>query len=223
MTVRHLICDEALRTTLTANLSQFEPQQQNTALKHAAVAIVIVDTLANPKLYDMEYHESWANHAAIVLTVRSSKLSKHSGQWALPGGRLDAGETPEEAALRELEEEVGLQLTSDQIIGRLDDYTTRSGFNITPIVVWGGSRVEMTANPDEVETIYRIPLNEFMREDAPITESIPESKHPVLKMPLGNSWFAAPTAAIIYQFREVALAGRNTRVAHFEQPYFAWK
>ena len=62
-----------------------------------------------------------------------------------------------------------------------------------------------------------------MRDDAPILESIPESEHPVLKMPLGDDWFAAPTAAIAYQFREVGILGKSTRVAHFEQPYFAWK
>jgi hypothetical protein len=62
-----------------------------------------------------------------------------------------------------------------------------------------------------------------MREDAPLLNSIPESEHPVLRMPVGDSWIAAPTAAMLYQFREVCIAGRKTRVAHFEQPYFAWR
>jgi hypothetical protein len=81
----------------------------------------------------------------------------------------------------------------------------------------------LRANPDEVERIHRVPLLELLREDAPMLETIPESRHPVLKMPLGDDWFAAPSAAIAYQFREVALHGRSTRVAHFEQPYFAWQ
>jgi hypothetical protein len=90
-------------------------------------------------------------------------------------------------------------------------------------VVWGGSQLNLVANPDEVESIHRIPISELLRKDSPILESIPESDKPVIKMPLGNDWFAAPTAAIAYQFREVAILGKNTRVAHFEQPLFAWK
>ncbi|HKJ52909.1 MAG TPA: CoA pyrophosphatase, partial [Gammaproteobacteria bacterium] len=126
-------------------------------------------------------------------------------------------------ALRELEEEVGLALDSGHVLGRLDDYPTRSGYLITPVVVWGGRGVELVANPAEVECIHRVPLRELLRDDAPILESIAESRHPALKMPLGEEWFAAPSAAIAYQFREVALFGRATRVAHFEQPHFAWR
>jgi hypothetical protein len=62
-----------------------------------------------------------------------------------------------------------------------------------------------------------------LREDAPILEGLAGCEHPVLKMPLGNDWVAAPTAAIAYQFREVAMLGKATRVAHFEQPRFAWR
>ncbi|MBW2085929.1 MAG: CoA pyrophosphatase [Deltaproteobacteria bacterium] len=144
------------------------------------------------------------------------------GQWAFPGGRMDAGESPEDTALRELAEEVGLKLRHDRVIGRLDDFTTRSGFTVTPVVVWGGPGVDLTPNPAEVESIHRIPIAEFLRNDAPILEEIPESRNPVLLMPVGNSWIAAPTAALIYQFREVAILGKNTRVAHYEQPFFAW-
>jgi 8-oxo-dGTP pyrophosphatase MutT (NUDIX family) len=161
--------------------------------------------------------------AAYILTTRAPRLSSHAGQRAYPGGRVDPGESVEQAALRELEEEVGLRLDSSSVLGRLDDYATRSGYVITPIVVWGGSNVELTPNPGEVDLVHRIPLNELMRDDVPILETIAESEHPVLKMPLGDEWFAAPSAAIAYQFREVALLGRSTRVAHYEQPYFAWK
>ena len=81
----------------------------------------------------------------------------------------------------------------------------------------------MVANPAEVEKIHRVPLRELMRDDAPILENSTDSEHPVLKMPLGDEWFAAPSAAIAYQFREVVLMNRSTRVAHFDQPPFAWK
>ena len=66
-------------------------------------------------------------------------------------------------------------------------------------------------------------MTEFLRADAPILEALDGSEHPVLKMPVGDNWIAAPTAALIYQFREVCLLDRATRVAHFEQPHFAWK
>jgi hypothetical protein len=107
-------------------------------------------------------------------------------------------------------------------MGRLDDFITRSGYAITPIVVWGSKNLELTPNPGEVGSIHRIPVIEFMREDAPILDSIPESENPVLLMPVGQSWIASPTGAILYQFREVAILGNETRVAHFEQPHFAW-
>ena len=68
----------------------------------------------------------------------------------------------------------------------------------------------------------QIPLAELLRHDAPILQKKKHSPEPVLKMPLGNDWIAAPTAALAYQFREVALLGKLTRVAHFAQPRFAW-
>ena len=159
----------------------------------------------------------------MILTRRASSLRTHAGQWALPGGRIDDGETAEQTALRELTEEVGLQLSTDAILGRLDDFVTRSGFVITPVLVWAGSARELTANPSEVERIHRIPLTEFLRSDAPMLETLSGSEQPVLKMPVGSTWIAAPTAAILYQFRELCLRGLSTRVAHYEQPKFAWK
>ena len=136
---------------------------------------------------------------------------------------MEDGEQPEDTALRELSEEVGLPLASDRVMGCLDDFSTRSGFTITPVVIWGGAGVDLTPNPGEVASVHRIPIAELMRADAPILEEIPESRQPVLLMPVGNSWIAAPTAAMLYQFREVAIMGQATRVAHFEQPYFAWQ
>jgi 8-oxo-dGTP pyrophosphatase MutT (NUDIX family) len=150
-------------------------------------------------------------------------LRAHAGQWALPGGRIDAGETPEVAALRELHEEVGLRLEPGAVLGRLDDFATRSGYVITPVVVWAGADPALSPDPAEVQSVHRIPLAEFLRTDAPWLDALPGSEHPVLRMPVGDSWIAAPTAALIYQFRELCLRGRATRVAHFEQPLFAWK
>jgi len=221
----HLRCNNELRQSITANLHRFSFRsgEVREGKRAAAVAITIVHVAQKPNVYEIPFEAGWENHAAVLLTRRSVKLKKHAGQWALPGGRMDAGETPEETALRELAEEVGLKLGMECVIGRLDDYATRSGFTIKPVVVWGGRVTNLHANPGEVQSIHRIPLAELMREDAPILQNIPESKHPVLLMPVGESWIAAPTAAMLYQFREVCILGKQTRVAHFEQPYFAWK
>ena len=213
-----------LRDYIASNLQKLDVREFDaSSQKHAAVAITITNCHAGALLGDIPFDESSVDLAAIILTTRASNLSHHAGQRAFPGGRIDEGETPEQAALRELHEEVGVKLSHRNILGRLDDYATRSGFVITPVVVWGGSNLAMKANAEEVETIHHIPVSELLRKDAPILESIPESEHPVLKMPIGNDWFAAPTAAIAYQFREVAILGKQTRVAHFEQPHFAWK
>ena len=218
------ICNNDLLRLIRSNLQQFVNRTHNKeGYRKAAVAITLVDIQEAPVIYDIPYDASWADHAAIILTKRSSTLKKHASQWALPGGRIDKGESPEQTALRELHEEVGLQLGPERIIGRLDDYSTRSGFTIKPVVVWGGPGTTLTANPEEVSSIHRIPLSEFMRRDAPILDPMPHGRHPVLRMPVGNSSIAAPTAAMIYQFREVAIWGKEIRVDHFEQPYFAWQ
>jgi len=218
-----LICDHAFYRFISENLQRFNfLKHERGRVKQAAVAVTVVAAAYGTDVYGLKRYGQWSNDAALILTKRASVLKKHSGQWAFPGGRMDPGETPEETALRELAEEVGLFLNHQDVIGRLDDFTTRSGFVISPVVIWGGEAAELVPNPGEVESIHRIPVKEFLRPDAPILTESDESEHPILLMPVGNSWIAAPTAAMIYQFREVAVLGKNTRVAHFEQPYFAW-
>lgn len=217
-------CDKRLLDTIRANLGGFEPNIADVDdAHHAAVAITITDIGYGADLPGLPDYESWQSTAGLILTRRSAKLRNHAGQWAFPGGVLDQGETPTQTALREMHEEICLDLDVDRVLGRLDDFVTRSGFVMTPIVVWGGPGVQVTANPDEVQSIHRIPLTEFLREDAPILDAVCTSEHPVLRMPVGADSIAAPTAALLYQFREVCLLGKSTRVAHFEQPEFAWR
>jgi 8-oxo-dGTP pyrophosphatase MutT (NUDIX family) len=212
-----------LREQVARNLSCLEIRHIDSAdHRQAAVAVVVLDQRQAAGIGDIPFDAGNAAKAAVLLTIRAARLNHHAGQRAFPGGRRDEGETVEQTALRELQEEVGLSLKEDCILGRLDDYATRSGFVISPVVVWGGMVGELTANPDEVESIHRIPVSELLRDDAPMLQYKKDREHPVLKMPLGNDWFAAPTAAIAYQFREVAILGKDTRVAHFDQPKFAW-
>lgn len=219
-----MICDEDLRTLICGNLDAFEPRVAEVDdAHHAAVAITVTDAGFGADLPGLPRHERWHSSASLILTRRSAQLRKHAGQWAFPGGRLDPGETPVETALREMREEVAVDLGPDVVLGRLDDFVTRSGFVMTPIVVWGGPALQTRPNPAEVASVHRIPLTEFLREDAPRLEPVSDSEHPILRMPVGRDHIAAPTAALIYQFREVCLLGRKTRVAHFEQPRFAWR
>ena len=219
-----MLLDDALRDHVVANLRAFEVNAAPRTAHHAAaVALALCEEGDGAEIAGLAKPQGWSREAAFILTRRAAGLGNHPGQWALPGGRIDAGETPEQAALRELHEEVGLELPPGSVLGRLDDFVTHSGFSITPVVVWAGAAPTLVANPAEVASIHRIAVAEFMRADAPLLEAIEDSIHPVLRMPVGTNWIAAPTAAFLYQFREVCIAGRKTRVAHFEQPMFARK
>ncbi|HEV3499616.1 MAG TPA: CoA pyrophosphatase [Bradyrhizobium sp.] len=197
----------AARCAAFARLPASEPAP---ALKRAAVAIALVEA------------GDAAGGTALLLTLRAAGLRAHRGQWALPGGRCDEGETPVEAALRELHEELGLDLGPKDVLGLLDDYPTRSGYLITPVVVWVGTSAAMSPNPNEVASVHRIALENIERRDAFDFIVIPESTRRVIRFRHGGRFIHAPTAALIYQFREV-LDGRDTRVTELEQPVFAWK
>lgn len=236
--------EQALRQTLTANLDDHPVRTiDNDHRKRAAVAIVVVDSGTDVGA-DVGYAPAWvdmtgvpgdvrgfdgrieavAGGAAILLCRRAERMNRHAGQWALPGGRVDEGETAAEAALRELHEELGLLVGPDDVLGRLDDYPTRSGFVITPIVVWGGSNVELVPDPNEVAHVLHIGLHELCRDDSPRYVSIPESDRPVVQLPIGRDLIHAPTGAVLLQFRWVAIEGRSgARVDELEQPVFAWR
>lgn len=212
--------DDDLRAAMAGRLRDFDRDRRadTNDLKRAAVAITVVS-----RTEDDVFGQS--GDAAFLLTRRARRLRAHAGQLALPGGRVDAGETARQAALRELEEELGLGLDDSHILGRLDDYPTRSGYLIAPVVVWAPREMAMVPNPAEVDHVYQIPLTELRRPNSPEIFSIPESDRPVIRLPtpMVNGHINAPTAALLYQFREVALEGRATRVAHFDQPVWAWR
>lgn len=183
------------------------------ALRHAAVVLAITG------------HEVRPGHPSVLLTRRPKTLGRHSGQYALPGGKVDPGETSVQAALRELREELGVAAGPDRVLGRLDDYPTRSKFRITPVVVWLGNECNLVPSPDEVCRVFRIPFEELDSEAIPVFEPGIHMDRPVLcsEFPTLGHRMYSPTAAILYQFREVAIRGDTTRVAHYDQPRFAWQ
>ncbi len=214
--------DAALREHISRHLTAFALHGVQAPGRRAAVALALVEEGWGAEFPGLPRPTVWSAQAAVLLTRRAMHLRNHPGQWALPGGRVEPGESAADAALRELHEEVGLALGPDAVLGLLDDFPTRSGFAITPVVVWAGPVHEaLVPNPAEVASVHRVRLAELQRADAPLLEPIADSPHPVLRMPVGDGWVAAPTAALLFQFREVCLAGRAPRVAHFEQPRVA--
>ena len=205
--------NHSLRDRLKDELVRFEQRTIcDSNLIRAAVAIVLVPS---------EQDEG----ASVVLTRRPKNMRRHGGQFALPGGRVDSGEGISDSVLREIREEIGIVADKADILGWLDDFETRSGFCVSPAVVWAGEDSEIRPDPEEVAKVFRIPLWDLNRPEIPRLRQRDGDDQPVLCVPLetlGQEVYA-PTAAFLYQFREVALNGRATRVAHFEQPRFAWK
>ncbi|HUS98144.1 MAG TPA: CoA pyrophosphatase [Hyphomicrobiaceae bacterium] len=203
--------DAGLRARITDNLAAHDRREiAGAGMRHAAVAIVVT-----------EHDET--REASFWLTRRAAKLRRHSGQFALPGGRVDEGETDLEAALRELQEEMGVVLGPDDVLGTLDDFATRSGFRITPFVLWAGGDFALAPDPSEVARVFHVPLSDLDSPDIPHLVASDTPGRQVMSAPLASMGHQiyAPTAAMIYQFREAGLHGRATRVAHFDQPMFA--
>ena len=221
-----VLFDDDLRAVLRRRLDGMDRQVlPEEGRRLAAVAVVVVP--------DDE------GNASLVLTRRADHLGRHSGQYALPGGRIDPGETVVEAALRELDEEVDLHLDESRVLGRLDDFVTRSGYHMAAVALWGGHDAVLTPDPNEVAAIHRVPVSVLADparrhfaegpildrrdvDDPRSSSHMPNSDRPMLALEIVDTWVFAPTAAILLQMAELAAHGTVVRVAHFEQPKFAW-
>jgi len=211
------IYNPALRARIGRNLAAYQRlKDAPEGLKRAAVSIVLTPARDH-------------RGTALLLTRRTPRLNAHSGQYALPGGRVDPGESALEAARRELHEELGIEAGPGEVLGKLDNLPTRSGYLITPFVVWLDGHAELRPSPHEIAAVFRIPLNDLFagrgrggnREEARGAEG--EAGIFSLFIPtLGHDLFA-PTAAVLDHFREVALLGRATPAVRFGEPRFARK
>jgi len=189
-----------LRAVIEANLRDFARISSPSPQRPAAVAVVLVDLDGEP---------------SVPIFQRTADMSRHAGQMALPGGRLHEGETVETCALRELQEELGLAVPPGDVVGCLDDFDTRSGFTITPVVIWSGVDArDLVPSAAEVAHLFVVPIP-VLRAAARDAEPGPSGSFS-LKLPSVEVF--APTAAMLYQFSLVALEGRTVRVADFYQP-----
>jgi 8-oxo-dGTP pyrophosphatase MutT (NUDIX family) len=189
-----------LRDTIERNLRRFERRKSELAQTPAAVSIVV--------LLDGEV-------PVLPIFQRPLNMRRHAGQMALPGGRLHDGEDVEECALRELAEELDVTIERHDVLGRLDDFDTRSGFTITPVVVWSGAAVTVLhPSPSEVARLFIIPAPELQQAVAAASK-VPADE---FSLKFREVEVFAPTAAMLFQFSEVALDGRTSRVADFHQP-----
>jgi 8-oxo-dGTP pyrophosphatase MutT (NUDIX family) len=171
-------------------------------VRRAAVALCVVE------------HDG----APSVIVIKRADRGRNAGQWGLPGGKVDAGESTEQAALRELHEEIGLIAGSADVLGRLDDFPAASGFVITPLVLVPAAPGSPRPDPDEVHSVHHVGLRRLAADDA--VRWVPQlDGGRLLQMTLGPRMVIhAPTGAMLWQFREVVLLGRTARVADFLQP-----
>lgn len=138
--------------------------------------------------------------ATVILTQRTAHLKKHSGQVAFPGGSIDAEDaSPEDAALRETAEEIGLDAAHIAIVGRLADYRTGSGYRIVPVLATVAPPFDLAINPDEVADVFEVPLSFLMNPENHRRESRVWEGHErfFYTMPYGERFIWGVTAGII--------------------------
>ena len=179
-----------LETLLTADDLEKQQLAASKELRPAAVLLLVV------------------NHAepTVVFTMRTAHLSDHAGQISFPGGRCDEGDcTPERTALREAHEEIGLEADRVQLLGRLPEYCTSTGFCVTPVVGWAEPPVSYRPDPHEVAEVFEVPLA-FLLDTRNHRYESAYFKGRMRKywaMPFGERFIWGATAGMLVTFQRV--------------------
>ncbi|WP_109212237.1 MULTISPECIES: CoA pyrophosphatase [Microbacterium] len=150
--------------------------------------------------------------------IERANRGRNAGQWALPGGKLEEGESALDAAIREAQEEVDLPVSGVEVLGELDDFVTVTGFTITPFVFVAPPAWKPRAIADEVQSVHCLEVATLSSEDVVHWFTQPNGSS-LLQMWLREDMHMhAPTGAILLQFRELALFGRDIDVSALTQP-----
>jgi 8-oxo-dGTP pyrophosphatase MutT (NUDIX family) len=196
---------DLVRDAIIAALQHFSPRLlDGDGLRPATVAIVV---------------QRRGEEFGIWVIERAQGLRRDPGQYALPGGRSEQGEDVIAAGLRELSEETGIVLQRHDVLGRLDDYVTRTGYLMSTIVCWSDGYAPVQPNPEEVAHAYFVPLPDLLV--TPRFPTDPETARRLIEFPLLGVVIHAATGAVLYQFAEVVLRGRATRVDTILEPRVA--
>ena len=197
------------RNTIVARLGQLPPVETlltaddlerlkvnaSRPLRPAAVLVLLVNHPEEP---------------AIVLTQRTRHLADHAGQISFPGGRCDEADcTAERTALREAEEEIGVDASRIEVLGRLPEYHTSTAFHVTPVVGWIEPPVSFTPDPHEVEDVFEVPLSFFLDTRNHRYESAfyKGQVRNYWAMPYGRRFIWGATAGMLVTLQRVLLPG----------------
>lgn len=144
----------------------------------------------------------------IIFTQRTAHLAAHAGQISFPGGHIeDEDAHPEAAALRETREEIGLDPVHIDLIGRLDTYVTRTGFRVTPVVGLVTPPFTLAPDPKEVDEVFEVPLEFFLRPDTPerCSREFQGARRYFYAFPYHNRFIWGATAGMLVNLRDVLL------------------
>ncbi len=165
-------------------------------LRPAAVLVPLVD-----------HGDRWS----VLLTQRTVHLSAHAGQISFPGGGREPRDADgQDTALRETQEEIGIAPASVDILGRLDTYLTRTGFEVEPVVGALTAPLSVTPDPFEVADVFEVPLDFVLGEQMPVTHSrvVAERDHRYYVFPYGERYIWGATAGMLVNLREVLLGSQ---------------
>jgi 8-oxo-dGTP pyrophosphatase MutT (NUDIX family) len=192
---RLLAAHPPLEDLLTADDLEKQKSAAESPLTPAAVLLLVVNH---------------ANAQTILFTQRTAHLAAHAGQISFPGGRFQEGDAgPEATALRESQEEVGLDDRRVEILGRLPEYHTSTGYRVTPVVGWAEPPLTYRPDPQEVADVFEVPLKFLLNQGNHRYESAfykGRMRH-YWAMPFENRFIWGATAGMLVTFQRILSTG----------------